>query len=524
MPDSWSVPIAPGVIPSNINDRIAQGPDLSWINNLANSYFQGKDQQYTQNQRDLFKQGLPKDPNGNIDWNQVSQKLAQTGGAGQIQNVIGLQDTQMMREALDKAGKTNIFSPLGGQDQQPQQSPLGPPSSATAITNTPNARMASAQPNASNDIPSGSPSPPGQNLVQPNETNYSVSRGPVETAGPNGFSAPPQMQQPQQGQPQQPQQQPFQTAQASGQPRMDETTAQMYDKRAADAAQYATVIAIKNPAAAAQLKSLSEQWAKQSQIIRGALAKNAETTPAQKDLVPMSGMPQGAAVQTKLVEGQIKTGQAEYSGIQAQSSQYEKDMKPYLELSKSILNRPEMYSGIGANYALDFNKVRAALGDQRAAVLQEALQKVTASSVLGQINQQRDQLQEAGGTSSRIFSQQVELVQKAAPQITNTVYGNRFLVNVASRMGEFSSEVARQARSYVKDHGYLDSGFDGQIANYVSNNPIFSKSELSDPRVLGAPQAPEVNSPQQAMQWANSMGLKSGDPFAIPGGKIKYVP
>src|ERR1700722_14187567 len=105
-----------------------------------------------------------------------------------------------------------------------------------------------------------------------------------------------------------------------------------------------------------------------------------------------------------------------------------------------------MYSGTGANLVLDFNRVRAALGDQKAAVLQEALSKVTAASVLGQINTQKDQMMEAGGTAGRIFAQQVGLVEKAAPALSNTVYGNRFLVNVASRMGEFSTLVAQQAR------------------------------------------------------------------------------
>lgn len=126
MPDYWSVPIVPGVI-NDLNEQIAKGPDLSWINNLADNYFKGKDQRFVQDQRDVFKGGLPKDASGNIDWNQVSQNLAKVGGTSQVQNVIGLQNLQLGRDQMKMLGGVENGTPTVGV----------PPSSATSIPSQP---------------------------------------------------------------------------------------------------------------------------------------------------------------------------------------------------------------------------------------------------------------------------------------------------------------------------------------------------------------------------------------------------
>ena len=313
--------------------------------------------------------------------------------------------------------------------------------------------------------------------------------------------------------------------------------AKYYDAKAAYFNKAAGIPGI-SAAQAAAYKSEAERNAQYSQQIRDYLAKGAQTehehalantdlTPAEKEArANNQPTPQANATRSQEIKQEVEQSQKKtYNGINAASSQYDRDLKPYLDLSKSILNQPDMYSGTGANLVLDFNRVRAALGDQKAAVLQEALSKVTAASVLGQINTQKDQMMEAGGTAGRIFAQQVGLVEKAAPALSNTVYGNRFLVNVASRMGEFSTLVAQQARDYIRAHGHLDTGFDQQISNYLKSNPVFTPQELKDPRTLGAPDVPDgIKTPQQLKTWEGKMGLKSGDPFRIPGGGAKYVP
>jgi hypothetical protein len=250
-----------------------------------------------------------------------------------------------------------------------------------------------------------------------------------------------------------------------------------------------------------------------------------EPTPEMKNLNS------GATGRTKQLDLDITRSEKTYSGIQAQAAQYERDTKPYLELSQSILNDPSMYTGSGANAALNWDRASTALqqqfgvgpGEQRAAMLKEALQKVTATSVLGQINQQRDQLMEAGGSAGRIFAQQVDLVEKAAPQLTSTLGGNRFLVEVTRRMGELNTQVRDMAIDYRSAHGYLDAGFDKQIAGYLKTHPIFSKDELGNPALLGAPTAPPtIRTPSDAANWAGAMGLQKGDAIRTPNGYRFY--
>jgi hypothetical protein len=285
------------------------------------------------------------------------------------------------------------------------------------------------------------------------------------------------------------------------QPGMDLQTADALEARARNTLVQANAAeAMRQGLGAGGFKAAQQDFDRAKQI-REVYAQNAETTTDQKNLYS------GATVQGEELKNEVTQSQKTYNGIQASATQYQKDMKPYLDLSKSILNQPEMYSGAGGNISLDFNKVSALLGNQRAAVLQEALQKVTATSVLGQINQQRDQLQEAGGTSSRIFSQQVGLVEKAAPSLANTVYGNRFLVNVTSRMGDFSTQVAQQARDYITAHGHLNPGFDQQVSNYIKANPIFTKRTYRPARFGRAGCATDAAKSKSNI----SMGVENGD-------------
>lgn len=224
----------------------------------------------------------------------------------------------------------------------------------------------------------------------------------------------------------------------------------------------------------------------------------------------------------------IKRGEATFNGIAAASRQYQTDLKPYLDLTKSIINSPGVYTGIGANRMLDINRVRAAFGDQKAAMLQESLNKVRAQAVLNTINVQKDEMMEAGGTSSRIFSQQIAQVEKAVPGLETSLGGNRALVEIASRMGEHQSHVAEMARNYMRrpgGSGYLDQGFDDLLSKELKEHPIFTTQELAHPELLGAPTAPAaMSSKEDLSNWGKSLGLSPGDPFRTQSGKIRALP
>src|SRR5262249_3413648 len=133
------------------------------------------------------------------------------------------------------------------------------------------------------------------------------------------------------------------------------------------------------------------------------------------------------------------------------------------------------------------NKLKAIYGDTKGAQYYEALQKVTAASVLGTINTQKFEAQEAGANSGRIFAQQVDLVQKATLSTDNSLAGNRFLVGVQERLGEHSVKLRKMAADYKRAHGTLDAGFDEQVSADLEQHPIFTSLEQQHPNLIGAP-------------------------------------
>lgn len=236
----------------------------------------------------------------------------------------------------------------------------------------------------------------------------------------------------------------------------------------------------------------------------------------------------GVKGREEIQSADIKRGEATFNGMTAAARQYQTDLKPYLDLTRSIINSPGVYTGIGANRTLDINRVRAAFGDQKAAMLQEALNKVRAQTVLNTINTTKDEMMEAGGNSGRMFAQTIAQVEKAVPGLETSLGGNRALVEIATRVGEHQAKVAQMARDYTKRQGgtgYLDQGFDELLTKELEKHPIFTPQELAHPELLGAPTAPAaLSSKADLSNWGKSVGLSPGDPFRTQSGKIRALP
>ena len=255
----------------------------------------------------------------------------------------------------------------------------------------------------------------------------------------------------------------------------------------------------------------------------------AEPTVEQKGARDIALIDQARA--KTIAEEEAKASLKEYTGIQARAQNYEGSMKRYLGVIKGILNSPGVYTGIGAEAALDFNKIKAIFGDTRAAALQEAMKKGTSQSVLDQITQQREEMSGSGLTAVRIFAQQLQLMMNASPSLETTLVGNRILAEIADRMGKYSSDVAQMARDWRRDpknKDVLGTGFDQMLSDYAKKNPVFTQIELSHPEILGAPTIPGTvvasNSPMQILNWTRAMGLNKGDPFRTADGRIKAAP
>jgi hypothetical protein len=64
-----------------------------------------------------------------------------------------------------------------------------------------------------------------------------------------------------------------------------------------------------------------------------------------------------------------------------------------------------------------------------------------------------------------------------------------------------------------------------QVSEYLRAHPLFSKTELSDPRTLSAPDVPtSIRTKYDLKKWEGDMGLKSGGYFKTPDGSYKKIP
>jgi hypothetical protein len=492
----------------------------SQIASLPTSYQEGQQYGVKRALQTAFKDGFPTDQQGNPDYNAMATRLLAIGGpeAAQPYFQMGLQQGNAAGNQAVLGGQP---APQGGQGNPPQTFTPMAPNAATGpsgITGehpstgggsifpykpgTSPPQIMSGGPQGGAGL-GGQPAPFAGNRDQQGAPPGPVGGGTITQDGTTGQPAAPTSSR--------------ETAN-NGQQDRRIVAADRLDAQAAIIQQQALRYG-QSPAAVKTLQDRAQQLTDQAKQYREAALKDTEATPEQKNLTS------GATQKSKELEGDIARSQKTYGGMHAISNQFETGLEPAIQVAKGILNRPEMYSGIGGQFSLDFNKVRAALGDRGAATLQEGLQKINAISVLAQVNQQKDEMQETGATSSRIFSQQVDQVAKASASMENTVNGNRFLINFQDRMGQFSKALTAQAQAYIQAHGHLDVGFDKQVSNYIAKNPIFSPQERADPRILGAPDAPPGHQTKaQVMGWAKSMGLSSGDPFRTPAGDVRYIP
>jgi hypothetical protein len=483
-------------------------------------------QQYRAAQlQSAFSGGLPTGPNGQIDINATIQTLVKLGGAEYAQQML---PTLLKQQFMNQPDPLATTAP--GNDNQP-----GVPRSAPEPAPRPTARQ---------QIEGGYPPPArtadaGGTFVSRFAPVYGAQTGmagpEAPATDPNGSLAAPEPPAPRYGtefspgrgdrfaQSQQP---------GTGTPGSELVPSTWapnarklgYDNTPTGYANYllnrAKQIALYDPAAA---KPFEEAAGK----VFDAINKGTEQIRgSQLPTEQARNLASGATQRGEELKFEVERGNKVYGTLQARDSTYQQDLKPSLDVTRAILNDPRSYTGIGAQRALDINRVRAAFGDQKAAMLQEALKKVTATSVLAQVNNQRFELQEAGGQSSKIFKEQVQQVNEASPRMETSLGGNRFLVEYQTRVGELGSQIAERARDYVAAHGHLDVGFDRQTAAYLKSHPLFSKAEISDPILIGAPSIPPELAKNHAgiIVWGQQMGLQRGDVMRDSKGEYRTMP
>lgn len=267
----------------------------------------------------------------------------------------------------------------------------------------------------------------------------------------------------------------------------------------------------------AQAKGLEDTNAKLAETLRKPLEKVNEAR--------LQGFPTVQAKEAfdEAQKGDIDRGGKIYGAFNAAGSQYLQN-KDVLDQADGILNDPTFFSGFGANANMTINSLITSLGgDPKAAMLQNAFQKVNATVLLNTLNRQRDEMAEAGNTSAgRQFASQIDIAREASPQLSTTVAGNRFLLTMNRRAGEQATSLAKMAQDYKIQNGHLDAKFDKQATEYLQKNPIITRQEKDHPELMGAPRVPSdilaanggKGDKQAMIRWAQAMKLRPPEPGA----------
>jgi len=155
------MPVSISLLPDEVIARGIQGAD--WGKGFE-GFFAGQEQAQKQALQSLFRGGLPRTPQGDIDYRAAAEQIARISGAASIPMLNQLREYELQERGLKGLESTapQVFGPV-----TPQQ-PTPAPTSAV-------------------EPDGGVPARPGQaNLVQPDETGFKVDYGPVTTSYASG--------------------------------------------------------------------------------------------------------------------------------------------------------------------------------------------------------------------------------------------------------------------------------------------------------------------------------------------------
>jgi hypothetical protein len=259
-----------------------------------------------------------------------------------------------------------------------------------------------------------------------------------------------------------------------------------------------------------------------------AIKQEAEPTGPMKEARQAGyASPQEAALGEEAGKADLKRGGDLLNSINATANEYGQSLRNDLRLARSVLSTPGTYTGFGADQALTLNRAKDMMFGTGAAAPQELLEKTRASTVLATMQNMKDEMLAAGTTGGKIYSNMAEQMEKSVPGLETSLTGNRALVEIRSRLGEFQLKLQKTAQDYLDEQAakgvkypYLDRGFTKKLADVIEKENPFTDAELRNPRLLGSPSAPPGMTRQQFQQWGHGMGLKPNDPYREPSGRL----
>lgn len=543
--------------------------DFSSLSNLVGDYVKGKQMAREEQKATLFRNGIPKDPSGNIDFNEVTDRAAKVGG---IDYAMPLLNLQMQRDAAKEGGNaigTGANIANGGQPQPQAGSPAIPQASQT--TSLPGPRPTPATPGSGDQAgsivsvltdagvpedqigvlagrfssalkvdPNASLTPEQANAIKTRLGKTKVAAAtPVPQQAPVAPTAPPA--EPSAPAPTQRVAEGFDAAPKVDAQTLpgDTATADRLDQAGAYLRQRAATLAKIDPKGADAVLKQADAYADRAKQIREQIGTANQPAPSIKEWRQSgSKLPydewvssakgaeetakQDAIINSKKYEQYVENGHKAQQEI------------PQLELLQEQMNDPNFFSGAGEKYVLLAKRLKSAVGmDPDAPVPQELLRKVTASNVLGSLGALK------GLGPIRVA--EMNMAREAAAAPDNSVPANKLLVEIAKRTHQRNAEIADLAQAYKDQNGMLDVGFDKKVTQFYKDKPLFNDAEIKDwHKIIGETKAQgptqtgeavDKNPPMQtfvspmAVQSAIAAGkLQKGDGFMGGDGKVHYVP
>jgi hypothetical protein len=547
------MPVNISLLPDEVIARGVPVPDTS---KLFEGYFQGSDQAQKQAALNLFAQGIPRLPDGSIDYAKAAEMVLQTQGAAGLAPALGASKFGLLSDYFKGAGATDVANPgLPPQPDRRSEGPLPPSISRSSL--------------AQADNSGGEPLRPGQ-LGNLGEIT-GIQRGPIE-GNPNLFRAtgfapetpvtfderttgdsaelPPNftLAQAQQGgtgtrtiplggrdaagQPLPPtgtyttvpQQSTAPTGDVGGVPAapsasgglvISEENAQRFERAASTLYRRAEALAALDPAMGRAAQSRADSYSAVAKQIREGLIKAGELTTEEKNA-------RGAGVPTleydrrkKYGELDAKTFSDEMTSINSAATNAASGL-PKAALGKQLTQQPGFYSGPLNEYNTGFQQFRNMFGNPGAALPAEAFDKV-ANDLL------QEQIKSMGQSGvGRVLQSEVAIMRRAIASMGITDVSNRALLEIVSRTYRKAQEIADLTRDLPPDSRQLNK----VILGYLRKKPIFSEDELANPRLLGSKEPPPQSarwSKQQMIQWGAQNGLKPGDPIMF-NGQLGQIP
>jgi hypothetical protein len=548
---NWSVPLATNLFPQNINAQIAQGPKPLDLAAAVNAYYKGKDYGYEDRVRNAFPDGLPRNPDGSIDWAQGYDTLLKTQGAAGFGAAVAGRNADLQQQIINQPqpsmyGPASYYGPRGQGAGDQSIDDYNDKSLSPAQRVGVSALPAGSQPKTDVAFPP-STSGNGANAVveQPRgsvggTTDQGLTPSQIQQANPGGI--PPAVQQPTPAQtvaarfpqgvqvaqngPQSsvapmPQQQPQQVQQPGmvvPPPSPEEIRAQQladyYQKRAEG-------LGLTKDSAAASKADVAnfQRYSKLAEDLRNARLKNAEITPEQKNARDAAAQQAPVGMEANKEAAKGFYGEKGDYATTVKLARSAADLGQEARLAKNLTLQSGFYSGPLHEGMQTYEQFKAIFGENPSSALpMEAFHKVT-NDMLGSAIKAMGQ-----SGVGRVLQAEVRIMQQGIASLGITAVTNRAQLEMASRIfdqqqrfGQLADEVRSDPRVAPQDKSAV---LNQRIAQWQQDHQLFSPVEKMHPELLGAPDAPPQAqgwSPEQKRAWGESIGLKPGDSIRVNG-------